>query len=313
MGQYLIKRILRSFVTLFIVCTIVFCLLRFMPIEGYFNNFDKLTKAQVDRQLKAKGLKDPLPVQLKRFYRDILHGDLGVSTRYKPGMEITTILKDRIPVSMFLGAIALGLALLLGIPMGRSMANHKGRLPDHIGTVFIVLVNAVPAVVYYLFIQMYFTSLFGLPILFQRGNPVSFILPIISLALGNIAYYGMWVRRYMIDESSKDYVKLAVAKGCKSKDIMSKQIFRNAFVPLVQYIPTSFILTMVGSIYVESLYSVPGMGGLLVKCIQSQDNTLVQALVLVYSALSIVGLILGDIAMTIMDPRISFGKKGGSR
>ena len=117
----------------------------------------------------------------------------------------------------------------------------------------------------------------------------------------------------MIDESNKDYVKLATAKGVNSKEIMSKQIFRNAFVPLIQYIPTSFILTIVGSIYVESLYSIPGMGGLLVKCIQSQDNTLVQALVLIYSALSIVGLIVGDVLMTLIDPRISFAKKGGAR
>mgnify|MGYP000093768685 FL=1 len=112
---------------------------------------------------------------------------------------------------------------------------------------------------------------------------------------------------------NKDYVKLAVAKGVNSKELMRKQIFRNAVVPLVQFIPTSFLLTVVGSIYVESLYSIPGMGGLLVKCIQSQDNTIVQALVLIYSALSIIGLILGDILMTFVDPRITFGKKGGSR
>ena len=117
----------------------------------------------------------------------------------------------------------------------------------------------------------------------------------------------------MIDESNKDYVKLAIAKGVNSRTLMSKQIFRNAFVPLVQYIPTSLILTLVGSIYVESIYSIPGMGGLLVKAIQMQDNTLVQALVLIYSFLSIIGLIIGDIAMTLVDPRISFGKKGGAR
>lgn len=313
MGRYLVKRVLRSFVTLFIVCTIVFCLLRFMPIEGYFNNFDKMTPAQVNRQLQAKGLKDPMHVQLKRFYANLARGDLGMSNRYKPGLPITTILKDRIPVSMGLGIVALALALLLAIPFGRVMANHKSGIPDHLGTIFIVVINAVPAVVYYLFIQMYFTQIFGLPVLFRRGNVLSYLLPIISLALGNIAYYAMWIRRYMIDESNKDYVKLAIAKGCKSKDVMRKQIFRNAFVPLIQYIPTSFILTMVGSIYVESLYSIPGMGGLLVKCIQSQDNTIVQALVLIYSAFSIVGLILGDILMTLIDPRISFSKKGGSR
>lgn len=313
MASYLTKRILRSFITLFIVCTIVFCLLRLMPIEGYFNNFDKLTESQVQRQLEMKGLKDPLPVQLGHFYKDLIHGDLGKSNRYRPGVEITKILADKIPVSMWLGAISLVISLLLGIPLGRVMARYKGRIPDHLGTIFIVLINAVPAVVYYLFIQMYGTSILGIPILFTRGKWITYILPVFSLALGNISYYAMWLRRYMIDENNKDYVKLAVAKGMKSRDVMNKQIFRNAFVPLIQYIPTSFLLTLVGSIYIESLYSIPGMGGLLVKSIQGQDNTIVQALVLIYSALSIAGLIIGDIMMTMIDPRISFSKKGGAR
>lgn len=313
MGSYIVKRVLRSFVTLFLVCTIVFCLLRLMPIEGYFPNFDKMTDEQVQHQLEIKGLTDPLPTQLGRFYNNLLHGDLGNSSRYRPGIAITEILADKVPISMFLGTIALIISLLLGLPLGRLMTRYKGKIPDHIGTAFIVVIQAVPAVVYYLFIQMYGTSFMGLPLLFSKDNPVTYILPVFSLALGNIAYYAMWLRRYMVDESNKDYVKLAIAKGVNTKELMSKQIFRNAVVPLVQYIPTSFVLTVVGSIYVESLYSIPGMGGLLVKCIQAQDNTIVQALVLIYSALSIVGLILGDILMTFVDPRITFGKKGGSR
>lgn len=313
MGSYIVKRVLRSFVTLFLVCTIVFCLLRLMPVEGYFPNFDKMTPEQVQHQLEIKGLTDPLPTQLGRFYNNLLHGDLGNSSRYRPGIEITEILADKVPISMLLGTISLVISLVLGLPLGRLMTRYKGRIPDHIGTAFIVVIQAVPAVVYYLFIQMYGTSLMGLPLLFSRDNLATYILPVFSLSLGNIAYYAMWLRRYMVDESNKDYVKLAVAKGVNSKELMRKQIFRNAVVPLVQYIPTSFVLTVVGSIYVESLYSIPGMGGLLVKCIQSQDNTIVQALVLIYSALSIIGLILGDILMTFVDPRITFGKKGGSR
>ncbi len=313
MGSYVVKRVLRSFITLFLVCTIVFSLLRLMPIEGYFNNFDKMTPEQVQHQLEIKGLTDPLPTQLARFYNDLLHGDLGNSSRYRPGIPITEILSDKIPISMFLGTLALVISLVLGLPLGRLMTRYKGRIPDHLGTVFIVVIQAVPSVVYYLFIQMYGTDFMGIPLLFSKDNPITYILPVFSLALGNIAYYAMWLRRYMIDESNKDYVKLAIAKGVNSKELMSKQIFRNAVVPLVQYIPTSFILTIVGSIYVESLYSIPGMGGLLVKCIQSQDNTVVQALVLIYATLSIIGLILGDILMTLVDPRISFGKKGGAR
>ena len=94
---------------------------------------------------------------------------------------------------------------------------------------------------------------------------------------------------------------------------MFRHIFRNAFVPLAQYIPTAFLNTVIGSIYIESLYSIPGMGGLLVDVIQRQDNTVVQALVLIYAAISILGLLIGDILMAVVDPRISLNKKEGAR
>lgn len=259
------------------------------------------------------GLTDPLPVQLLNFYKDLLHGDLGNSNKYRPGISITEILSTKIPISVAFGLASMTLSLLLGIPLGAVMARCKNKFPDHLGTVFIVFINAVPSAVYYLFIQMYGTQIFGISMLFSRSNPVSWILPTISLSLGNIAYYAMWLRRYMVDEMNKDYVKLAIAKGVDSKTIMMNHVFRNAFVPLVQYIPTSLLLTMVGSIYVESLYSIPGMGGLLVTAIQSQDNTLVQALVIIYASISILGLILGDVLMSLVDPRITFAKKEGAR
>ena len=115
------------------------------------------------------------------------------------------------------------------------------------------------------------------------------------------------------DESNKDYIRLARAKGVPNGKISRKHVFRNAFVPLVQYIPNSILFTLMGSLYVESLYSVPGMGGLLVTAIKRQDNTLVQALVLIYAVISILGLLFGDILMGVVDPRISFAKKEGSR
>lgn len=102
-------------------------------------------------------------------------------------------------------------------------------------------------------------------------------------------------------------------RACQTEKSPSGTVFRNAFVPLVQYIPNSILFTLMGSLYVESLYSVPGMGGLLVTAIKRQDNTLVQALVLIYAVISILGLLFGDILMGIVDPRISFAKKEGSR
>ena len=134
-----------------------------------------------------------------------------------------------------------------------------------------------------------------------------------SLSIGSIVYYAMWLRRYMVDEANKDYIRLARAKGVPEGKISRVHVFRNAFVPLIQYIPNSILFTLMGSLYVESLYSIPGMGGLLVQVIKIQDNTMVEALVVIYSALSVVGLLLGDIMMAIFDPRISFTTKEGSR
>ena len=174
-----------------------------------------------------------------------------------------------------------------------------------------VLVMA--AAVYYLYNQMYGTTALGVGLLFDVSDWRYWVLPVCSMSLGNVAFYAMWLRRYMVDESNKDYVRLALAKGVSESNIALRHIFRNAMVPLVQYIPSAFLNTVVGSIYIESLYSIPGMGGLLVTCVQRHDNTMVQGIVLLYACVGIIGLILGDLLMVLIDPRISFGKKEGGR
>lgn len=156
---------------------------------------------------------------------------------------------------------------------------------------------------------MYGTAAVGVGLLFNAANWRYWVLPVCSMSLANLAFYAMWLRRYMVDESNKDYVRLARAKGVCGRDIALHHVFRNAMVPLVQYIPSAFLNTVVGSIYIESLYSIPGMGGLLVTCVQRHDNTMVQGIVLLYACVGIVGLILGDILMVLIDPRINFGKR----
>jgi oligopeptide transport system permease protein len=314
MLKYSIKRLLQSLITLFIIITVVFLLMRLMPEEGYFGQgYEKLDEAQKEAILTNMGLRDPLYIQLGNFYKKLLSGDLGESIIYRPKVPITEILKTKIPYSLYFGLAAIAISLILGIPLGITMARSKSKLWDKLGTGYIVFINAVPAAVYFLFLQLYVTDIFKLPILFKPDKPVSWILPAISMALGSIAYYAMWMRRYMVDEINKDYIRLARAKGLRSKAIMVKHVFRNAFVPMAQYLPSAILFTIAGSIYIESLYSIPGMGGLLVDVIQRQDNSLVQALVLIYSSIGIIGLFLGDILMAIFDPRINLQKKGGAR
>ncbi len=314
MFRYILKRFSQSFVTLFIVVTVVFMLMRLLPLEGYFGDgYDKLSEEQKVAALDRMGLLDPWYVQLGNFYVKLSRGDLGTSIIYRRDVPVTEVIAPRIPYSMYFGIFATLLALIAGLSLGVFMARKKGQVLDKAGTAYIVLINAMPSAVYLLFIQLYGTSLFNLPILFDKYRVKSWILPAISLSLGGIAGYAMWIRRYMVDELNKDYIKLARAKGLPEKLIMVRHVMRNAFVPMAQYLPAAILSTISGSIYIESLYSIPGMGGLLVDVIQRQDNPMVQALVLIFSSVGIIGLFLGDILMAIFDPRIKLVKGEGSR
>lgn len=311
MTKYILKRIFSSVLTLIVILAIVFVLVRQMPIEGYFDNFEKMDANMINAKLQQMGLNDPLHVQLLRFFENLFKGDLGTSSRYSVGASIVDIIARKAPLSIEMGLISMALSMLLGIPLGAAMTRSKGW--NRFGTVFIVLVNAVPAAVYYIYLQSYGSTMLNVSMLFSRGDWRTWILPVFSMSLGNIAYYAMWLRRYMTDEINRDYIKLARAKGVPEKKIMMRHVFRNAFVPMIQYIPTSLMYTICGSIYIESLYSIPGMGGLLVDVINRQDNPMVQAIVMIYSCIGIIGLLLGDLLMAVIDPRIKFSKKEGAR
>ena len=313
MLKYSLKRLARSLLTLVILITIIIGLLQLMPIEGYFNNYEKMSPALIESGLREMGLKDPLYVQVGRYLKNLLQGDLGVSRRYRVNAPITDIIMPKMAVSMKVGLISMAVSLPLGMALGALMARSKGRFADKLGNAYIVFIQAVPNAVYFIFIQLYGSSSFNLSVLYKPEDWTSLILPVISLALPSISSYAMWLRRYMVDETNKDYIKLARAKGVPNTTIWFRHVFRNSVVPMVNLIPGSILLTISGSIYTESLYSIPGMGGLLVDVIKRQDNSMIVALVVIFAALSIIGLLLGDILMGLVDPRISFAKKEGAR
>ncbi len=316
MFKYTVKRLLQSVVTVLIVVTIVFLLLRLLPTDYYFteDQLMKLSDEQRHDQLQAAGLLDPMPTQLFRFYGQLLRGDFGQSRRIQNGVNVTALIADKFAISMKLGIISLGISLVVGVTIGIIQARHKDRIADHIGTAYTIFVNAVPPLVSYSLILIFGSLVLGLPSMYSTRNPgPSSILPIVCLSMGSIAYYALWTRRYMIDEINKDYIKLARVKGLSTKSIMVRHVLRNAFVPLAQYIPASLMLTISGSLLVERFFSVPGMGPLLTDSINRYDTSVVQALVILYSGLSILGVFFGDILMMIVDPRIKLADKGGAR
>lgn len=316
MFKYTIKRLLQSLVTVLIVGTIVFLLMRMLPTDYFFteDQLMKLTEEQKNEQLLAAGLLDPIPEQLLHFYGQIIRLDFGKSRRIQSGVDVIKVIGSKFTVSMRLGVISLVISLITGVILGIIQTLNKDRLLDHVGTAYTIFVNAVPSLVSYSLVLVFGSRVLGLPSMYSTRNPSqSSILPIVCLSLASIASYALWTRRYMVDELNKDYIRLARVKGLSSREIMTKHVFKNAFVPLVQYIPASFLYTIGGSLLVERFFSVPGMGPLLTDSIQRYDTNVVQTLTIIYAALGILGVFLGDVLMMIVDPRIKLTGKEGTR
>ena len=316
MFKYTIKRLSQTIVTVLIVATIVFLLMRMLPTEYFFteDQLIKLTEEQKQEQLEAAGLTDPIPEQLVRFYGQILHFDFGESRRIQSGVKVVDVIGSKFTVSMKLGVTALVISLIVGVFIGIIQTINKDRILDHVGTGYTIFVNAVPSLVSYSLVLVFGSTVLGLPALYSTRNPgPSSILPVVCLSLASIASYALWTRRYMVDELNKDYIKLARIKGMSFKTIMVNHVFKNAFVPLVQYIPTSLLYTIGGSLLVERFFSVPGMGPLLNDAIIRYDTNVVQTLAIIYASLGTIGVFFGDILMMLIDPRIKLTGKGETR
>lgn len=316
MLKYTVKRLLQSLITILLAVTIVFLLMRLLPTDYFFteDQLMKLTDEQKMAQLDAAGLLDSPGTQLIRYYGQILRLDFGTSRRIQSGVSVVKVIGSKFGISMKMGVTALCISLVLGVILGVLQTVFKERIIDHIGTVYTVFVNAVPPLVSYSLVLVFGSKVLGLPALYSTRNPgPSSTLPIVCLSLASIAGYALWTRRYMVDELTRDYIKLAKVKGLNTREIMVGHVLRNAMVPMVQYIPAAFLETISGSLLVERFFSVPGMGPLLTDAINRYDTNVVQALVIFYAALGIAGVFLGDVLMMLVDPRITLTGKEGAR
>jgi oligopeptide transport system permease protein len=243
--------------------------------------------------------------------------NLGQSLRESKGQDVTKIIADKMGISLTIGLVALAFSLVLGVVFGVLQAQFKNGIIDHIGTGYTVLVNAVPRLVIYTLIMVLGSKLLNVPMQYDANAGAdswrSMVLPVFCLSIGSIAGYMLWTRRYMVDELNKDYIRLAQLKGFTTTQVMFRHVMKNAFLPLAQYLPYNILLTVGGSLLAESFFSVPGMGPLLTQAISRYDTNLVQAIVLFYATLGILGVFIGDLLMGILDPRISLTKKGGTR
>ncbi|MDO5026559.1 MAG: ABC transporter permease [Tissierellia bacterium] len=216
-----------------------------------------------------------------------------------------------VSTSYIFGITSVILAYLISMPIGIHMARKKGKFADKVGVVYINLLIAVPSLAF-IFFMRYLGSKVGLPDLFPQlgfGNIKSYIMPVLILALLSTPGIMMWLRRYMLDQASADYVKFAKAKGLSQREIFNKHILKNAIIPIVNGIPASIILAISGAVITETVFAIPGMGKMLPDAINASNNNIVITLTFIFTTLSIFAVMIGDILMTMVDPRIKLDTK----
>lgn len=217
---------------------------------------------------------------------------------------------SKLGYSFVIGIIATMISYCLGVPLGILMARKKDKVIDKLGTLYIVFIMAVPSLAYiFLFKAVGFKLGFPTTFDMDSSSKLMYVLPIVSLALPSIAGTMKWLRRYMIDQMNSDYVKFARSGGLTENEIFSKHILKNAAIPIIHGIPGAVLFAMTGAIITERVYVVPGAGNLLTEAINKYDNGVIVGVTLFYAILSVVSLILGDILMATVDPRISFTTK----
>lgn len=218
-------------------------------------------------------------------------------------------------MSYFFGITSLIITYLFALPFAVAMAKKPGGIVDKIGIGYINLLISVPSLAFIFFLKYIGISI-GLPDLFPHlgfNDPRSYIMPMVILGLLSTPSLMMWVRRYMVDQSTADYVKFAKAKGLSENEISKRHILKNAIIPIVNGIPASVILAISGAVLTESVFSIPGMGKMLPDAIKAGNNNMVITLTFIFTALAVAAVFIGDILMTIVDPRISLQEKKGGR
>ncbi len=225
--------------------------------------------------------------------------------------DIASTIFARLPNSFRWGALATIIQIVIGYPLGVLMAKYQDKFIDKLGKGYIILVDAIPGLLYYyifftLFTQLTYNHINLFPINFDPNNVQTWLAPAITSAFAGVAGIAYWVRRYMLNEINSDYVKFARAKGLSENKIMFKHVLRNAIVPLSRSLSTAFISCLFGSFFIESMYSIEGFGSYLTVAVQKKEFMIVQGVVVFSAIISVISYLIADIAMAIADPRISF-------
>ena len=314
MFKYILGRIGAMLLTLFLVMTLSFCVIRLMPMSIFEN---PEVSPEIQRKLEAEmHLNEPMIVQYYYFIKGVItEGNFGTSVKVRPGMDVFDIIASRIPPPVVLNIFSLLISIPLGIVLGTIAALKCNRTADHVISFLIVIFISVPSFVFASLLQYLFTFKWPIfPTLYDSTASsfgvmfYSLFLPIFALALNPVATIARYLRGELIETLSSEYLLLARTKGLTRAQATVRHAFRNSLVPIANTIIPMITGIMGGSLVVEKMFAIPGMGGQLIDSILAGDHFLTVALLIFYSAISLFTILIVDISYGIIDPRIRIGE-----
>ncbi|MCF0113805.1 MAG: ABC transporter permease [Erysipelotrichaceae bacterium] len=310
MGKYITKRLLISIATLFVILFVLFLMLQFMPGSPF--NDEKLTEAQRALLYAKYGLDKPFFVQFFNYLKNMLTGDFGVSYVINKNYPVFDMVAARLAVSIRIGFQAMILGSIVGLGLGILAALNHNTWIDTLCSALSVLGVSVPSYVFALglaYFVAYKMGLFG--ILYNPNTPgASSVLPTIALSLFTIANIARFTRSEMIGVLGSDYMLLAQSKGVKNWKLIIRHALRNTLIPIITVMGPLLVGLLTGSMVVEKIFAIPGIGSLMVLAIQNNDYNVVIACAFVYSFLYIITMLIVDILYGVIDPRIRVAKEG---
>ena len=302
MLKYMIKRILLALLTVLIICMITFFALHAVP-GGPFNREKALSQATIDALNARYGLDKPLFTQFINYMKGLLKGDFGVSL--KNGREISDIIAESFPISARLGLMAMAFALTLGIIFGSFAAIMRNKLPDRIIVFLSTLFTAVPSFVLATLLLLVFSIKLGwVPV--WSANETHYVLPVMALAAYPMAYTTRLSKTSMLDALGQDYIRTAKSKGVARWKVIFKHALKNSLIPVITYAGPQIAYIITGSMVVETVFTVGGIGTKFVSGINNRDYTLIMATTIFLATLMVIATMICDILYKLVDPRIKY-------
>ena len=307
--KYIGKRLLISVVTLFVILVVLFLIVKLLP--GSPINNERLSEAQRAAIEARYGLDQPILTQFVNYVKNMLTGDFGVSYNMYKDMPVSSLVGSAAKISFLYGLSAVVIGGILGTLLGVFAALHKNTIWDTLATVISVIGVSVPSFVFAMMILILFASkLHIFPTQYSSMNPIgSSIIPVMALSVGVIANVARFTRTEMVSVMNSEYMTLAEAKGLDSKTLIFKHALRNALIPVVTILGPILVNLMTGTMVVEKICGVPGLGKLLINSILSNDVNIILACSFLYAAMYIVMMLIIDVSYGIIDPRIRLGKE----